>query len=55
MTLVAPLNVNDVSYATMINHEGHFSWQTHYLVMLGDVGVSLFVAFVAGALFGDIT
>ena len=32
MTLLAPLIVNDVSYATQINHEIHFAWQAQYLV-----------------------
>ena len=35
MTLVAPLIVLDVSYATKISHEIHFSWQGQYLVKLG--------------------
>ena len=34
MTLVAPLNVNDVSSVTRINHERYFSWQAQYFVML---------------------
>ena len=34
MTPVAPRIVNDVSYATRINHEIHFSWQAQYLVNL---------------------
>ena len=29
---VAPRIVNDVSYATPINHEIHFAWQAQYLV-----------------------
>ena len=34
---VAPLNVNDVSYARRINHEIHFAWQAQFLVKLpGD-------------------
>ena len=45
--LVAPRIVSDVSYVTDINHENHFSWQAHALVIL----VSLFVA---GAVFGEI-
>ena len=37
VTSVAPRNVNDVSYATRINHESHFSSQAQYLVRLkGD-------------------
>ena len=37
VTLVAPRNVNDVSYVSRINHESHFSWQAQYLVRLeGD-------------------
>ena len=34
MTLVAPRNVNDVSYVTQINHHIHFAWQVQYLVKL---------------------
>ena len=34
MSPVAPRIVNDVSYVTKINHEGHFSWQAQYLVRL---------------------
>ena len=34
MRLVAPRIVNDVSYATDINHESHFAWQAQYLVIL---------------------
>ena len=34
MRLVAPRVVNDVSYATDINHESHFAWQAQYLVIL---------------------
>ena len=30
-----PRIVNDVSYVTRVNHEGHFSGQAQYLVMLG--------------------
>ena len=44
MRLVAPRIVNDVSYATDINHESHLAWH-------GDLAVSLFVA---GAVFGEI-
>ena len=34
---VAPRIVNDVPYATKINHESHFAWQAQYLVRLeGD-------------------
>ena len=36
MTLVAPSNVNDVSYVMRINHEIHFARQAHYLVKLED-------------------
>ena len=31
---VAPRIVNDVSYATRINHEIHFAWQAQYLLRL---------------------
>ena len=31
---VAPRIVNDVSYATGINHESHFTWQAQNLVRL---------------------
>ena len=31
---VAPRIVNDVSYVTRINNEGHFAWQAQYLVRL---------------------
>ena len=35
--LVAPRIVNDVPYATKINHESNFAWQAQYLVRLvGD-------------------
>ena len=34
VTLLAPRIVNDVSYATRINHEIHFAWQAQYLVNL---------------------
>ena len=34
MTSVAPRNVNDVSFATMIKHANHFSWQAQYLMRL---------------------
>ena len=34
MTSLAPRIGNDVSYATRINHEIHFSWQAQYLVRL---------------------
>ena len=37
MTPVALRIVNDVSYVTRINDEGHFSWQVQYLVRLGNV------------------
>ena len=34
---VAPLIVNDVSYAMRINHEIEFAWQAQYLLKLeGD-------------------
>ena len=32
--MLAPRIVNDVSYATRINHEIHFAWQAQYLVKL---------------------
>ena len=32
--MLAPRIVNDVSYATRMNHEIHFSWQAQYLVKL---------------------
>ena len=32
--MLAPRVVNDVSYATRINHEIHFAWQAQYLVKL---------------------
>ena len=32
--MLAPRIVNDVSYATWINHEIHFAWQAQYLVNL---------------------
>ena len=32
--MLAPRIVNDVSYATRINHEIHFAWQAQYLVQL---------------------
>ena len=32
--MLAPRIVNDVSYATRINDEIHFSWQAQYLVRL---------------------
>ena len=31
---VAPRIVNNVSYATGINHARHFTWQAQYLVTL---------------------
>ena len=34
LTVLAPRIVNDVSYATRINHEIHFAWQAQYLVKL---------------------
>ena len=34
---VAPRIVNDVSYASGINHDVHFAWQAQYLVKLGAV------------------
>ena len=34
MSPVAPRNVNDVSYATMITRKIHFARQAQYLVML---------------------
>ena len=36
MSPAAPLIVNDVSYATEINHESHLAWQVQYLVTLED-------------------
>ena len=36
LDLVAPHNVNNVSYVTDINHESHFAWQAQYLVTLED-------------------
>jgi len=37
VTAVAPLIVNDVSYATRIKHAIHFAWHAQYLVRLeGD-------------------
>ena len=36
MRLVAPRIVNDVSYATDINHESHVAGQVQYLVTLED-------------------
>ena len=32
MILVAPRNVNDVSYVSRITHDIPFAWQAHYLV-----------------------
>ena len=32
--MLAPRIVNDVSYATRINHEIHFAWQAQYFVNL---------------------
>ena len=34
MSHVAPRIVNDVSYASRINHESHSPWQAQYLVTL---------------------
>ena len=34
MSPVAPRIVNDVSCATGINHESHFTWHAQHLVML---------------------
>ncbi len=34
MSSIALHIVNDVSSATGINHESHFTWQGQYLVML---------------------
>ena len=47
--MLAPRIVNDVSYATRINHEIHFAWQAQYLVKLEYVSL-----FVAGAALREI-
>ena len=69
VTPIAPRIVLDVSCVTRINHDSHFSWQAHYLVMLEgdsyrsahctgrfmcDEDQSWQSIFVAGALFGDV-
>ena len=37
MTLLAPRNGNDVSYAMRMNDDIHFAWQAQFLVKLdGD-------------------
>ena len=63
MTAVAPRIVNDVSYATGINHGSDFSWQAQSLVMLeGDTccspycitDVSFATRIVAGGVFGEV-
>ena len=35
--MLAPRIVNDVSYATRINHEIHFSWQAQHLVTFWEI------------------
>ena len=46
--LVAPCNVNDVSYVMWINHEIHFAWQAQYLLKLE-------AAFVAPRIANDVS
>ena len=41
MLTVAPLIVNDVSYAMWINHEIHFVWQAQHFVKLEPVALRI--------------
>ena len=45
MTHVAPRIVNNVSFASRINHEMHFSWQAQYSVKFGMIAGARNVVF----------